>query len=117
MTATMPAAQRRQWILDYFRTESLGFVDVLDADFVSTYIATTGAENETLPFGAPRCPQLGRDLARLHELGLLDRSRCGLSGTEYGFPKWVWVYQAAGARKPAQLPNVSDVRVAGQELS
>lgn len=106
---SMHAARRREWIVEHLtKMTSNGFgsaVDVLDDQFVTAYIAVTGATHQVMAFGAPRCPPLGRDLTAMHRLGLLARFRVGIRGAERGFPRWVWVYELTGAAASAQQAN------------
>lgn len=90
--AALRPAARRAWILSFLAEIPQWSVNVLDKDFVDAYIAATGAAHEPMPYGAPRCPQLGRDLSALHREGRVERNRVGISGAEWGFPKWVWDY-------------------------
>lgn len=91
----MQPRDRQQWILNQMRQRPLVAVDVLNSDFVVEYAEFTGAA--TLPqfFGAPKCPQLGRDLGNLHHQTLLTRTPIGLPAgdSSMGFPKWVYSYR------------------------
>lgn len=71
------------------------YVDVLNKHFVECYVDATGAKEVVQFFGAPKCPQLGRDLGQMYRMGTLKRHATGLApGDSYmGFPKWVWSYQ------------------------
>lgn len=94
----MKPAERRAWILAWIRRrEALHGqqerVDVTYSDFVIDYIEATDAKHEVLFMGAPRCPQLGRDLGAMYAAGILERHTTGLEGMAgMGFPRWVWVY-------------------------
>lgn len=83
--------ERTAFIFDYLKsTESQ--VNVLNRDFVDAYTTFTGAPYREQPFGANTCRQLGKDLSVMYSSGILERSSTGLSGSECGFPKWVYVY-------------------------
>jgi len=70
------------------------FADVLDSDLVCAYADATGAACATGLIGAPRCPQLGRDLSAMYAAGRLLRKPVGLPAGDalMGFPKWVYSY-------------------------
>ncbi len=91
----MRPAEREQWILNWMRQRPSESVDVLNAEFVSEFIDATGCKSTVPLFGAEKCPQLGRDLGRLHSKGLLRRMPVGLQpgDASMGFPKWVWSYR------------------------
>ena len=101
---TSRPAERQRFILDHLRAN--GLADTLDRDFVVAYIQATDAPSRGNPFGAPSCPTLGRDLSALYRQGKVARSRCGLSGHEVGFPRWVYVYELAEARDNARTEVV-----------
>lgn len=69
-------------------------VTVLDTDFVVAYIEYTRAKFQLMPFGAPKCPQLGRDLSRMAVLCQLERYATGIGGglCFQGFPRWIYTY-------------------------
>lgn len=92
-----PYAERELFILNYLRERgrsSMGGVDVLNAEFVNAYVAFSGAGVALMPYGAHKCPTLGRDLSRMHRERRLRRFSIGLPGfgRHEGFPKWVWNY-------------------------
>lgn len=92
---------RHEWIREYMQARndraSTGFtVDVLDTNFVCDYIDATNAPCAIMPYGAPKCSQLGRDLSEMHAAGILTRYATGLQGMAgMGFPRWVYVYRLA----------------------
>ena len=95
----MKPAERQQWILDYVRRHQAAAgstrytVDVLNAYFVADYIDATGAKCDVMPYGADKCPQLGRDLSALHADMKLRRHSTGIQGMGgMGFPRWAWSY-------------------------
>ncbi len=95
----MKPADREQWILAWLRERQSRSsapyrIDVLNAHFVDEYIDATGATHILQMLGAHTCPQLGRDLGRLHARGLLSRYTAGIDGglCYQGFPRWVWSY-------------------------
>lgn len=84
---------RESWILQYLaKAGDLASVDVLDSAFVDAYAIATGATVQAMAIGANRCPQLGRDLSKIAERGLLTRARVSITGMGAGWPKWVWSY-------------------------
>ena len=96
---TAPSAEvlkRFDWIEDWLRTTHAGAeVDVLDTAFVLAYIEAHNAPCQTIFIGAPRCPQLGRDLGWMFKLDRLSRVAVGLAAGDasIGFPKWVYSYR------------------------
>lgn len=83
---------------------TMTYVDVLDADFVWHYIEATDAKASVQKLGAPKCPQLGRDLGAMYRAGRLRRGSVGMP-TGYassGFPTWVYSYQLS--LPPEALP-------------
>jgi hypothetical protein len=70
-------------------------VDVLDAEFVWHYIEATAAKAGVQIVGAPKCPQLGRDLGAMFRAGRLRRGRVGMpvGYASAGFPTWVYCYE------------------------
>lgn len=88
-------SDRHDWIESYLAAQptSRG-VDVLDQAFVNAYIEATSARHTVQPYGAPTCPQLGRDLATMANDLILTRARAGVEGMRgMGFPSWVWRYE------------------------
>lgn len=68
--------------------------DVLDTALVNAYVEATGAAATLCSIGAPRCPQLGRDLGAMYAAGVLTRSSVGMPAgdSSMGFPKWIYSY-------------------------
>ena len=88
----MRPQQRYEWIAEYLKIARL--VDILNNDFVCAYIEATNAPAAYQPYGAPKCPQLSRDLQAMTKAYTLKRSRSGIEGMGgMGFPTWVWVYE------------------------
>jgi len=95
-----PAAPhlRRQWLGRYIISRYPDWqntrVDVLDRWFVERYTQATNAPFLAMPYGADKCPMLGKDLGHMYELGFLSRSATGIQGMGgMGFPAWVWTYK------------------------
>lgn len=86
---------KRAAVLAWFRDgRQREDVDVVSADFVNHYLERTGVSCYPMPYGAHKCPDLGRTLARMERTGDLDRHRTGLRGMGgMGFPRWVWSYR------------------------
>lgn len=100
----MIPAKRYLWIRSWLEQQGkYGRVDVLDSAFVCSYADATGAKSTLQFFGAPKCPQLGRDLGHLFKIGVLSRSATGLSAGDaaMGFPKWVWSYKLSDEYRSA----------------
>jgi hypothetical protein len=91
----MSFEQRRRWIIKWLRAQPEGsWADVLNAHFVDAYLEEFKPRFAEMPFGAHKCPQLGRDLTRMHREGTLTRSTSGISGMAgMGFPRWVYTYK------------------------
>jgi hypothetical protein len=92
------AEQRYNWIENYLlwltiRRRFTANVDVLDAAFVDDFVEVTGLKVAVMPYGADKCPQLGRDLSAMFKAGRLTRWANGIwGGSGEGFPKWVYSY-------------------------
>lgn len=84
-------AEKIEWILDWIR-ENNSPVDILNSKFVDDYVNHFNPTVEILPFGANRCPDLGRVLSWGYKNGYLNRGRISLFCKEVGFPNWVYVY-------------------------
>ncbi len=86
---------RHRWIMAYMKAFTYDVsVDILNSDFVYDYIEATGARVAHQPYGAPKCPQLARDLLQMKKDFRLTRKRVGVEGMGgMGFPTWVWSYQ------------------------
>ncbi|AXQ68945.1 hypothetical protein HOU00_gp180 [Caulobacter phage CcrPW] len=95
MTQIMKPADRHKWLLDYIAAlPPQETVDVCSADFVNDYLDATKASAYIQPYGAHRCPSLGRDLSALYKQRRLKRERSSIEGMGgMGFPTWVWCYQ------------------------
>lgn len=71
----MKQRQRMEWLLAWM--QKYGSADVLNRDLVDEYLSVTGANFKIVFFGAPKCPQLGRDLSRMARLGYAKRRTTG----------------------------------------
>lgn len=90
-TTVADEASRQETLLKLLK--QFGHIDVLNRDAVNAYAEATGAAVKMMPFGADKCPQLGRDLSRMHGAGLVERCATGLTGMAgMGFPRWVYSY-------------------------
>lgn len=92
----MKPADRFEWIDRYLRENGAAkaAVDICDTMFVESYIEATNARHAVQMYGAPKCPQLGRDLAAMAKAYRLKRQHIGLEGMGgMGFPTWVWSYR------------------------
>lgn len=101
-------ATRLAWLLDYMlsRHKAISFMtfNVLDQDFVDSYVEATKAPSQFMLWGADRCPQLGKDLSYLHKQCVLMRVRTGIQGLAgQGFPKWVWSYRLTDSAEAYRL--------------
>lgn len=103
----MKLRQRIEWIMEWMRAN--GRADVLNRDLVDAYTSATGARYAVMPYGANKCPQLGRDLAWMAKLGYAKRCATGIGdGLCYqGFPRWVWSY-TPGRYSNELRPNEQD---------
>jgi hypothetical protein len=90
----MSPADRQDWIERHLQAQPpKSHVDVLNSGFVDTFVQATGATAIVQPYGANKCPTLGRDLAAMVHCGILKRHRTGITGLAgMGFPRWVWCY-------------------------
>jgi len=91
----MKKQERFDFIETFLKNDGVhATVDVLHRDFVDRYIDATNAKFYAMPYGAHKCPQLGRDLSEMYAAGRLRRWTLGLDGMSgYGFPRWVYVYR------------------------
>lgn len=106
MSRIKPRAVRYAALLKL--TEREHRLDVLNRYAVDEFVEATGADCEVMPYGANKCPRMGRDLSAMAEAGLLMRHRTGIDGMGgMGFPRWVWSYQLTdkGREKLAEQPK------------
>lgn len=95
--------KKAEVILDWLRDETKrtklpATVNVLDQRFVDHYIEKTGARCRLMPYGAHKCPDLGKTLSIMESAGTLDRSRAPITGGRgEGWPAWVYVYRLRDA--------------------
>ncbi|HHX71231.1 MAG TPA: hypothetical protein GX708_24695 [Gallicola sp.] len=82
--------EKQEWLLKYIKKNR--YVDVLNMEFVDSFILEFNPKHEVMPYGANRCKELGRLLSSLYNQGILDRQAQGISEGE-GFPKYVYVYK------------------------
>lgn len=68
-------------------------VDIMDAEFVQAYIDEFEAKHQLTAYGANKCHEIARVLKRGFDNGIFIRSRVGITGGMWGFPKWVFVYE------------------------
>lgn len=88
----MKPDKRYNIILNYIRLN--GPVDCLNKDFVDYYLENVEVKCFIQMYGAHKCPQLARDLAKMKKDFRLARKRVGIEGmTGMGFPRWVWSYR------------------------
>lgn len=97
-------AERYAWIEKYLRDRSFSipyYVDVCTREFAEDYCETLDVKCAVQFYGAPKCPQLGADLRKMHAAGKLKRRRVGLGDMHsLGFPAWVWQYALADNPSP-----------------
>jgi hypothetical protein len=86
---------RQQWILNYMRKNPSVAVNILDAEFVTSFIEATGERFVPNFFGSAQCKALSRDLGALFKQSMLRRNAFGLpyGDAAMGFPKWVYMYR------------------------
>ncbi len=90
----MKPSERHEWIRQWIKSQgSKGSADVMDSEFVASYIDATGAAFLAQTVGADTCRQLGRDLSAMYKVGSLRRGRIGLTDHYQGMPNWVYVYR------------------------
>jgi len=80
---------RQDWVLNWIKTH--GPTNVLDIDFVDSFIEEFGVKYRVQIVGAHTCPMIGSLLSHMYKCNLLDRGIIGLSESR-GYPKWVYVY-------------------------
>lgn len=98
-----PKRDRMAWLQDWIHKH--GKADVLNSDLVWEYVEATQAMHNLQMFGAPRCRQLGVDLAALYRQGAADRRAVGIGDglSSQGFPRWVWSYRLRHEKPNAKL--------------
>lgn len=96
--------KRKAWLVQAFQElRPNDTVDVLNRDFVESYICATEVEFIPTNYGAPKCYQLGADLSKMYNEGILLRTRTGIQGfAGMGFPTWVWSYSLNWACEEAR---------------
>jgi len=94
MSKLKPRAERWTVLLKLVEREQR--LDVLNRYAVDEYVEATGADFDVMPYGANKCPLMGRDLSAMARspARLLERHRTGIEGMAgMGFPRWVWSYR------------------------
>ena len=85
-------SEKIDWVRDWLKQNNTP-VDILNSKFVDDYINEFNPSKvEILPFGANRCPELGKLLSWGYKNGYLNRGRVSISCKEVGFPNWIYVY-------------------------
>jgi hypothetical protein len=87
--------EKEKWIINYLINNSIGFVDILDEDFVMAFIDKFGAKCVDNVIGAPKCKELSNLLSQMYRNNKLNRFAHGVrSGLcqDGKFPKWVYSY-------------------------
>ena len=82
--------EKYEFIINYLEKEHM--VDVLDSNFVDTYIDKFKVEYKGVMYGAMKCKNLSTILLRMYNDRIVTRDVIGLSGEIAGFPKWVYCY-------------------------
>ncbi len=103
--------ERRQFVLEWLRAApgTRSSCNVLDSEFVDAYVEFSGAPVWGMIYGANKCRQLGRDLARMQKECYLKRSTTGLEGMAgMGFPRWVYSYFVNPHMEEIINPSVSE---------
>lgn len=92
--------EKEEWILKYLgNKKQLAFIDILDEDFVSSYIDEFNAKFKDMVVGSPRCKELSNLLSFMYKKGLLRRYPHGVRSSynqdyvNYKAPKWVYSYE------------------------
>lgn len=96
----MKPVNRKIWLESEISKHEAG-VDILNSDFVFSYINATDEPFSMQFFGAPKCATLGRDLAAMFRAGILNRAPVGIPDglSSQGFPKWIYRYNLNGEFK------------------
>ncbi len=81
---------KERWILKTLPPEG---ADVLNSDFVDSFIKEFNPTFRPTAWGAYKCPALGRLLSNMCKKGILGRMIISLGANwQPGFPKWAYVY-------------------------
>ena len=88
---------KENWVIEYLKNkEFLAFVNMLDIDFVNSFVEQFQARYDDMTLGAVKCKELSKLLSSMYKNGLLKRYshgvRSGLS-KDGKFPKWVYSYE------------------------
>ncbi|SEA29288.1 hypothetical protein [Marinobacterium iners] len=111
--AAVKPHHRYKWILEWIKKK--GTADILDSDFVYAYAEHFNPKVGIQPFGAPKCPQLSRDLGAMNKLRYLKRIPIGIAdGLSYmGFPKWVYSYRIGRRAEMLELDSMECMGLIG----
>jgi len=89
----MTKHEKQEWIVAFIRNYRFKHVDIFDSEFVEQYIEKCAPKKVVYqPYGAHTVPELGRYLAEMYRLNILNRATIGLTQCYSGFPKWCYSY-------------------------
>lgn len=93
-------SEKEEWIIEYLKNKkSLAFVDMLDLDFVNSFVEQFEEKYDDMTLGAVKCKELSKLLSTMYKKELLIRYPHGVRS---GFnqdcrnnkaPKWVYSYE------------------------
>ena len=84
--------ERYVWLAKYIMEKGYNNVDILDKEFVIEYVAKFNFKFYDVAYGAPKCPQLSKDLSKMAKIGYLKRRKTAITMPLQGMPKWAYVY-------------------------
>ena len=89
----MKKVDKMNWILNYIRNSKVKIIDIFDEDFVNLYIEECKPNKVFCRiYGASSVPEIGKYLAEMYRLGILDRTVLPLNYSRDGYPKWCYIY-------------------------
>lgn len=93
-------SEKEIWVLEYLKNKPmLKFIDMLDEDFVDSYIEKFNPQSSSMVIGSSKCKELSKLLGSMYKKGLLKRFPHGVKGgysqdhLDFKAPKWVYSYK------------------------
>lgn len=89
--------EKEKWVIEYLKNKKfLAFVDMLDSDFVNSFVEQFESKYDDMTLGAVKCKELSKLLSSMYKRGLLKRFAHGVKNglsQDGKFPKWVYSYE------------------------
>lgn len=93
--------EKEEWIINYLADKKgLPFIDMLDDDFVNSFVEQFNVKFDDMTLGAVKCKELSKLLGIMYKKGLLKRFPHGVRSSSinqdcskgYKYPKWIYSY-------------------------